>query len=104
MCDSAAVSHTCDGWRVAQGKYRKKALKAMKTGKDAPPKPPAIVLPPQHLPEPSGPVRERIAKQPPGTTQAYLMEVRATPPRRSAPPRLSAPRAERVCLCIGVCM
>ena len=56
-------------------KYRKKAQKAIKTGKDPPPKPPKIVIPPQNLPDPNAQAdaRERMEKQPPGQTHAYLL-------------------------------
>jgi len=54
-------------------KYRKKAMKAMKTGKEPPPKPPQIALPPQNIPLPDGDPRVRMARQPPGSTQAYWL-------------------------------
>lgn len=55
-------------------KYRKKALKAAKQGKDPPPPPQQIVFPSQYqqvedLEDP----RDKMAKQKPGTTEAYLL-------------------------------
>ncbi len=45
------------------GRYRKKAMKAAKTGRPAPPMPAAIVMPPQNLPLPEGDQREMMGKQ-----------------------------------------
>ena len=58
------------------GKYRKKALKAAKTGREPPEVPKAILPPPPSDPplDPAVPQREHMARQLPGKTQAYLLD------------------------------
>jgi len=54
--------------------YAKKKAKAEKSGKDPPPLPANLVMPPQNVPEPDGNARERMALQLPGQTHAYLLD------------------------------
>lgn len=55
-------------------KYRKKAVNAMRAGKEVPQKPPAIIMPRQHLPQAEGDPRKRIQEQTAGTTEGYLLD------------------------------
>ena len=72
--DPLKLLKECKKLLSKMSKFRKKAMKAAKTGKPSPPLPANLAMPPQNLPLPDGDARERMAAQPPGQTQPYLLE------------------------------
>jgi len=72
--DPVKLLKECKKLIGAMNKFNKKAMKAAKTGKAAPPMPAKIMMPPQNLPLPEGDQREKMNAQLPGKTEAYLLE------------------------------